>query len=102
MPLQERCCVQTICVNIHPLTVWNVAPGHIRNVAPRLPRSKLYFIRDMIQSQSLNTSQIAEQANAASVRSKIFAETYANLETYMLPSNRVGRRRTITPRMLEV
>jgi hypothetical protein len=30
------------------------------NMAPRLPLSKLYLIRDMIESQSLTTSQMAD------------------------------------------
>lgn len=31
-------------------------------VAPRLPPSKLHIIRDMIESQSLGTSELAEEA----------------------------------------
>ena len=53
------------------------------NMAPRLPLSKLQFIHDMIESESLTTSQMAEQLNAANGRSTIFAETCGNLETFM-------------------
>lgn len=34
-------------------------------MAPRLPPSKLHLIRDMIESQSLTTSQVAEEADCS-------------------------------------
>lgn len=43
------------------ITITKIA-NHMHNMAPRLPPSKLHFISDMIQSQSLTTSQIANAA----------------------------------------
>lgn len=49
----------------------------------RLPVSKLRFIRDMIESQSLTMSQMAKEAECSKRTSSIFAETYSNLEASM-------------------
>ena len=38
---------------------------HLHIMAPRLPHSKLQFIRDIIQSQSLTTSQFADVAECS-------------------------------------
>lgn len=55
----------------------------LHNMAPRLNRSKLLFISDMIKSQSLTHSQIAEVAECSKQTVKISAETCDCLETYM-------------------
>lgn len=70
-------------------------------VAPRLPPSKLHIIRDMIESQSLGTSELAEeaecnQATIINIRANLrqFGSVYA-------PPARIGRKRTVTPLMIE-
>ncbi|CEO58410.1 Putative TPR domain protein [Penicillium brasilianum] len=70
-------------------------------MAPRLPHSKLCFIRDMIQSQSLTTSEIAEQAECSERTIKNIRRNLRLFGNVHAPTSRVGRRRTITPRILE-
>jgi transposase len=89
------------CVNSHSLAVWSVAQSHLCNMAPRLPPSKLYFIRDMIESRSLTTSEMAEQAKCSHRTIKNIRKNLRQLGSVHAPTNRVGRRRTITPRILE-
>lgn len=70
-------------------------------MAPRLPPLKLYLIRDMIQSRSLTTSEMAEQAECSDRTIKNIRKNLRQFGNVHAPTNRVGRRRTITPRMLE-
>ena len=70
-------------------------------MAPRLPLSKLHFIRDMIQSQSLTTSQMAEEAECSERTIKNIRRNLRQFGSVHAPPNRIGRRRTITPLMLE-
>lgn len=78
------------------LTVTNAS-----DMAPGLSPSKLAFVRDMIESGSFRTSEIAEQAECSkqtiiSIRNNLrhFGSLYA-------PQTRVGRKRTVTPLMIE-
>jgi hypothetical protein len=70
-------------------------------MAPRLPPSKLHLIHDMIQSESLTTSQMTD---AAECSERSFKNIRRNLRqfgsTHALP-NRIDRRRSISPPMLE-
>jgi hypothetical protein len=54
-----------LCLTFHhfaaPPFQWN----HMHNTAPNLPMSTLCFIRDMIQSDSLTTSQMADAAECS-------------------------------------
>ena len=75
-----------------------ISPG---DMAPRLSPLKLVLIRDMIESKSFTTSEMAEQAECSkqtiiSIRNNLrqFGSLYA-LQT------RVGRKRTVTPLMIE-
>lgn len=52
-------------VGIRSLTVQSVAQGGSRNMAPRLAPSNLQLIRNITQSQSLTTSQMAEEAECS-------------------------------------
>ncbi|ODM18131.1 hypothetical protein SI65_06002 [Aspergillus cristatus] len=51
-------------------------------MAPRLPLSKLYLIRDMIESQSLTTSQMAEEAECSKLT---IINTHRNLRLFEKP-----------------
>ena len=73
----------------------------MHNMAPNVPISKLYFIRDMIQSQSLTTSQMADAAECSEKTTK---NTRRNLRLFgqvHAPSTRISRRQSIIPPMLE-
>lgn len=88
-----------LCLTFHPFAAPPFEWNHIHNTAPNLPMSKLYFIRDMIQSQSLATSQMAEAAECSEKKIK---NTRRNLRLFgqvHAPSTRIGRRRSITPPM---
>lgn len=87
--------------NTHSLAGWSVAQTHLRNIASRLPLSKLYFIRDMLQSRSLTTYEIAEQAEGSDHTIKNIRKNLRQVGTVHAPTFRVSRRRTITPRILE-
>jgi len=70
-------------------------------MAPRLPLSKLEMIRDMIHSGSLTTSEMA-QAAECSERSIINIRNNLRFFGHVrAPSTRVGRRRSITPPMIQ-
>ncbi|KAJ5261106.1 hypothetical protein N7478_011701 [Penicillium angulare] len=60
-------------------------------MAPRLPQAKLEMIEDMVSSKSLTVSQMAKAAECTT----IFAVSER------APPTRIGRRRSITPSMLE-
>jgi transposase len=71
------------------------------DMAPRLSPAKLVLIRDMIESESFATSEMAEQAECSkqtiiSIRNNLrqFGSLYA-------PQTRVGRKRTMTPLMID-
>lgn len=70
-------------------------------MAPRLSPSKLQFIEDMIQSQSLTTSQMAGAPECSERTIKNIRKNLRLFGNVHAPPNRVGRRRTITPLMLE-
>jgi transposase len=70
-------------------------------MAPRLAASQLKFIRDMICSGSLTTSQMAEAAGCSkrsiiNIRSNL--RLFGNVQA---PPNGGGRPRIITPTMLD-
>lgn len=67
----------------------------------RLTPSKLQFIHDMIQSQSLTTSQMADAAECNELTINNVRKNLRLFGNVHVPPNRVGRRRTITPPMLE-
>ena len=75
--------------------------NHTHNMAPRLPPSKLHFIHDMIQSQSLTTSQMADAAGCSERTIKNIRRNLRLFGTVHAPPNRIGRRRSITQTMLE-
>lgn len=70
-------------------------------MAPRLPLSKLEMIQDMLLSKSLATSQMAKAAEC-SKRSVINISNnlrwFGNVRAPLIP---VGRRRSVTPPMLQ-
>lgn len=70
-------------------------------MAPRLPTSKLQFIRDMIESQMLTTSQMAEEAECSERTIKNIRKNLRQFGNVHAPPNRIGRRPTLTPSMLE-
>lgn len=70
-------------------------------MTPRLPVSKLRLIRDMIKSQSLTTSQMAEEAECSKltiVSIRINLRQFGNVHA---PLTRVDRKRAVTPLMIE-
>ena len=75
-------------------------PTSLRKMAPRLPPSKLEMIRDMILSESLNTSQMAEAAECSERSIINLRNNLHQFGNVRAPPTRVGRRRSITPPML--
>ena len=72
------------------------------NMAPRLPLSKLEMIETMILSKSLTASQMAKAAECS--KRSIIINISNNLRQFgnvRAPLTRVGRRRTVTPPMIE-
>ncbi|KAJ6116937.1 hypothetical protein N7512_006662 [Penicillium capsulatum] len=70
-------------------------------MAPRLSPSKLRLISDMIQSQSLTRSQMAEAAECSEQTIKNIRRNLRLFGHVHAPPTRVGRRRSLTPPMLE-
>jgi hypothetical protein len=70
-------------------------------MAPRLSPSKLQFISDMIQSQSLTRHQIAEAAECSEQTIKNIRRNLRLFDNVHAPPNHIGRRRSVTPLMLE-
>jgi hypothetical protein len=70
-------------------------------MAPRLSPSKRHLIRDMIESQSLATSQMAEEADCSKPTIKNLRRNLQQFGSVHAPPTRVGRRCTVTPLMLE-
>ncbi|OQD72532.1 hypothetical protein PENANT_c242G05870, partial [Penicillium antarcticum] len=69
-------------------------------MAPRLPPSKLHLIRDMIESQSFTTSQMAEEAECTKVTIINIRRNLRQFGTIYAPQTRIGRKRTMTPLMI--
>jgi hypothetical protein len=70
-------------------------------MAPRLPASKLHLIRDMIESQSLTTSEMAEEAECSKLTIINIRRNLRQFGNVHAPLTRIGRKRTITPWMIE-
>jgi transposase len=70
-------------------------------MAPRLPPSKLNLIRDMIESQSLGTSKMAEEAECSQATIINIRANLRQFGSVHAPPTRIGRRRTVTPLMIE-
>lgn len=70
-------------------------------MAPRLPPSKLHLIRDMIESQSLSTSQMAEEAECSQPTILNIRRNLQQFGSVHAPSTRIGRKRTVSPLMIE-
>lgn len=82
------------------MTQWSISSDPAQ-MAPRLPLSKLEMIRDMIYSGSLNPSQMAAVAECR-LRSIISIRNNLRLfRNARAPSARAGRRRSITPPMIQ-
>ena len=56
-------------------------------MAPRLPPSKLHLIRDMIESQSFTTSQMAEEAECTKVTIINIRRNLRQFGNYICPAN---------------
>jgi transposase len=70
-------------------------------MAPRLSPSKLRFIHDMIHGQSLTTYQMADAAECSEQTIKNIRRNLRLFGTIHAPPTRIGRRRSVTPPMLE-
>ncbi|KAJ5917546.1 hypothetical protein N7466_011100 [Penicillium verhagenii] len=70
-------------------------------MAPRLPPSKLEMIQNMISSKSLTTSQMAKAAECSKRSIINISNNLRQFGNVRAPPTRVGRRRSITPPMLE-
>lgn len=70
-------------------------------MAPRLPLSKLHLIRDMIESQSITTSQMAEEAECSQATIINIRANLRQFGSVHAPPTRIGRKRTVTPLMIE-
>lgn len=83
-------------------TVWSIAKVGSSNIAPRLSLSKLHLIRDIIQSQMLTTSQMAEEVECSKLTIINIRRNVRHFRSVHAPLTRIGRRRTVTPLMMEV
>ncbi|KAJ5335689.1 uncharacterized protein N7506_005625 [Penicillium brevicompactum] len=72
-----------------------------RNMAPKLPLSKLEMIQDMISSKSLTASQMAKAAECSKRSIINISNNLSRFGNVRAPPTRVGRRRTVTPPMIE-
>lgn len=70
-------------------------------MAPRLPASRLRFICDMIESKTFTTSQMAEEAECSKLTIINIRRNLRQFGSVHAPLTRVGRKRTVTPPMLE-
>ena len=70
-------------------------------MAPRLPTSKLHLIRDMIESQSFTTSQMAEEAECTKLTIINIRRNLRQFGAIHAPQTRIGRKRTVTPLMIK-
>jgi transposase len=70
-------------------------------MAPRLSLSQLHLIRNMIDSQSLTRSQMAETAECSEQTIKNIRRNLRLFGHVYAPPTRIGRRRSITPPMIE-
>lgn len=89
----------TICNFLHNgflLTV--ISPG---DVAPRLSPSKLILTRDMTDSESFTTPEMAEQAECSKQTTISIRNNLRQLGSLYAPQTRVGRKRTVTPLIIE-
>ncbi|KAJ5335727.1 uncharacterized protein N7506_005663 [Penicillium brevicompactum] len=70
-------------------------------MAPRLPLSKLEMIQGMISSKSLTASQMAKAAEYSKRSIINISNNLRQFGNVRAPPTRVGRRRTLTPLMIE-
>lgn len=70
-------------------------------MAPRLPPSQLEMIRHMVLSKSLTTSQVAEAAECSKLSIINISNNIRRFGNVRAPPTRVGRRRSITPPMIQ-
>lgn len=70
-------------------------------MAPRLLPSKLHLIHDMIESQSLTTAQMAKEAECSKVTIINMRRNLRQFGSVHAPPNRIGRRQSVTPLMIE-
>ena len=70
-------------------------------MAPRLPLSKLEMIQHMILSKPLTASQMAKAAGCSKRSIINISNNLGRFGNVRAPPTRVGRRRTVTPPMIE-
>lgn len=66
-------------------------------MAPKLSTWKLHLIRDMIESQSFTTSQMADEAECTKLTVINIRRNLRHFGTIYAPQTRTGRKRTVTP-----
>jgi hypothetical protein len=71
-------------------------------MAPRLLHSKLHLIRDMIESRSSTTTQMAEEAECSKVTIINIRENLRQFGSVHAPPTRIGRKPTVTPLIIDV
>ena len=95
-PSSPRSWLTAASISTHTLS-----PEDLHSMAPRLPPSRLFLIHDMVQSQSVTISQMAEAAECSKPTVKNIRRNLRLFGSVHAPPNRVGRRRSITPPILE-
>lgn len=70
-------------------------------MAPKLSTWKLHLIRDMIESQSFTTSQVADEAECTKLTVINIRRNLRQFGTIYAPQTRTGRKRTVTPLMIK-
>ena len=70
-------------------------------MAPRLLPSNLHLIRDMIESQSLTTTQMTEEAEWSKVTIINIRRNLRQFGGAHAPPTRISRKPTVTPLMID-
>jgi hypothetical protein len=70
-------------------------------MAPRLVPSKLHLICDMIESQSLTTTQMAEESECRRVTIINIRRNLGQFGSVQTPLTRIRRKPTVTPLMID-
>ena len=89
------------CSTAASISTHTLSPEDLHSMAPRLLPSKLFLIRDMVQSQSVTISQMAEAAECSKPTVKNIQRNLRLFGSVHAPPNWIGWRQSITPPMLE-
>ncbi|KAJ5348522.1 uncharacterized protein N7506_001775 [Penicillium brevicompactum] len=75
--------------------------GTVESLEDRRSRIRLHLIRDMIESQPLDTSRMTEEAECSEATIINIPANLRQFGSVHAPPTRIGRKRTVTPLMIE-